>query len=113
MDRQVSKNQEIPVLYESENIVVFDKPAGLLVIQSPRKESKTLLSLVNAELTRGEQTVRLYPCHRLDRDTSGAIMFAKGKRYQKIMMEMFLSFLTGLLTVALHSRLRVILLTVF
>jgi len=32
---------------------------------------------------------RLYPCHRLDRDTSGAIVFAKGKKNQKVMMDVF------------------------
>ena len=37
----------------------------------------------------GFQGGRLHPCHRLDRDTSGVILFAKGKKNQKIMMEAF------------------------
>lgn len=83
--------QDNPVrkLYEDACYVVFDKPAGLLVIPTPKKETHTLIHLVNERQASGEGTQRLYPCHRLDRETSGAILFAKGKRHQKLMMEAF------------------------
>src|SRR3989338_4109846 len=75
----------IKVLYEDDQLVVFDKPAGVLVIPSPRKETNTLFGLVNSGLT----LHKLHPCHRLERETSGAIIFAKGKQNQQLMMEQF------------------------
>ncbi len=77
----------IRVLYEDDIVVVFDKPSGLLTIPSPHQEKHTLLSLVNEQC--GSQDYQLHVCHRLDRETSGAIMFAKGKAHQQVMMEAF------------------------
>ena len=78
----------IAVLYEDDDYVVFEKPAGLLVVPSPKKEKNTLLTRVNRQFP-SEKEFRLYPCHRLDRDTSGVILFAKGEENQRIMMQEF------------------------
>lgn len=75
----------IQVLYEDDYLIVFDKPSGVLVIPSPKKETNTLSDLVNANAT----SYKLHPCHRLDRDTSGVIIFAKGKQNQQLMMQEF------------------------
>jgi 23S rRNA pseudouridine1911/1915/1917 synthase len=84
--RQAS--QPIPKLFEDEWYVVFDKPARLVVIPTPHGESRTLTSIVNEQF-RKEGLPKLHPCHRLDRDTSGAIIFAKGKQNQQRMMDLF------------------------
>jgi 23S rRNA pseudouridine1911/1915/1917 synthase len=76
-------------LYENDRCIVFDKPAGLLVIPSPRKEKYTLESIVNEQYAPGDGSWQLHPCHRLDQDTSGCILFAKGKRNQQLLMELF------------------------
>lgn len=68
----------IPVVYEDEWLLVVDKPSGLLTIPTPKKETRTLTSILN-----------FYPCHRLDRETSGLIIYAKFKSAQKKMMEEF------------------------
>lgn len=78
----------IKVLYEDDDYIVFDKPSGLLVIPSPEGEKRTLVQLVN-EQHGPSASGRLYPCHRLDRDTSGAIIFAKGKKRQQLLMREF------------------------
>lgn len=77
------------ISYEDEHLIIVDKPAGLLVIPTPKNETNTLTHLLNRQLdSRGIQ-VNAYPCHRLDRDTSGLIVYAKGKKMQKIMMDKF------------------------
>lgn len=58
--------------------MVVDKPPGLLTIATPKKEEYTLSSLLNA-----------YPAHRLDRETSGLILFAKTKSIQQRLMDEF------------------------
>lgn len=80
----------IPIIYEDEWLLVVDKPGGLLVIPSPKKESRTLTNILNADLEqRGISSYRLHPCHRLDRETSGLIIYAKGKSMQKKLMQEF------------------------
>ena len=82
-------SKPIKVLYEDDYFVVFDKPAGLLVIPTPKKEKNTLVNIVNAQYSVSQNDAKLHPCHRLDRDTSGVIIFAKGKRNQQLMREEF------------------------
>lgn len=83
-----SKNP-VKILYEDDHYVVFDKPSGLLVIPTPKNERNTLVNIVNQRCDSSGAQARLHPCHRLDRDTSGVILFAKGKHPQKLMMEIF------------------------
>ena len=79
----------VTILYEDELCVVFDKPAGLLVIPTPKNEASTLTNFVNHQMCDEHASWRLHPCHRLDRETSGAIIYAKGKKAQKTMMDLF------------------------
>ncbi|MFH1189849.1 MAG: RluA family pseudouridine synthase [Candidatus Omnitrophota bacterium] len=76
-------------VYEDAQLIVIDKPSGMLVIPTPRKETDTLTDLVNADLDERGIEVNAYPCHRLDRETSGLIVYAKGKSVQQAMMEEF------------------------
>ena len=90
------------IIYEDEWLIVVDKPSGMLVIPTPKKETNTLTDLLNRELdlrgvganacpTARETHAgrRAHPCHRIDRETSGLIVYAKGKATQAAMMEEF------------------------
>jgi len=79
----------IPIVYEDEWLLVLNKPSGLLTIPTPRNESRTLSSILNEDLKNKGLSYRVHPCHRLDRETSGLIIYAKGKSMQKKMMEEF------------------------
>ena len=77
---------QIPILYEDADCLVFNKPSGLLVIPTDKNEDRTLVNLVNdQQRAKGN----LYPAHRLDRDTTGVILFAKGKEIQEKLMQFF------------------------
>ena len=76
-------------MYEDESCVVFNKPAGLLVIPTPKNEKNTLVNIVNHQYALRMKAAHLHPCHRLDRETSGVIILAKTKRAQQMMMELF------------------------
>ena len=86
---RIGKEKLIKVLYEDEAYIVFDKPAGLLVIPTPKNEPNTLVNIVNHQYAAAEGVPKLHPCHRLDRETSGVIVFAKGKHHQQLLMEAF------------------------
>jgi len=77
------------IVYEDEQLIVVDKPSGMLVIPTPKKETNTLTDLLNRELDGRGIQANAYPCHRLDRETSGLIVYAKGKSVQQMMMEEF------------------------
>ena len=76
----VSEDIPVPVVFEDEHLLVVDKPAGLVVHPGAGNRSGTL---VNALLSRGieggEDPERPGVVHRLDRDTSGLMVLAKGE----------------------------------
>jgi 23S rRNA pseudouridine1911/1915/1917 synthase len=79
----------IPIIYEDDWLLVLDKPPGLLTIPTPKNESRTLTSILNDDAKEKNLPYRLHPCHRLDRDTSGLIIYGKGKSVQEKMMQLF------------------------
>lgn len=79
----------IPVVYEDNWFLVVDKPAGLLTIPTPKQKRHTLTNILNAQYQKKGVSFRLHPCHRLDRQTSGLIIYAKGKAMQKKMLDLF------------------------
>ncbi|MGE5309415.1 MAG: RluA family pseudouridine synthase [Deltaproteobacteria bacterium] len=78
----------IPVIYDDNWLMVVDKPSGLLSVPAPGKGRRTLVSILNEE-ARPPETPPLLPCHRLDRETSGLIVFAKGKETEELMADLF------------------------
>ena len=79
----------LPILYEDETLLVVDKPAGLLAVPlGRRKESESAYSLVADHLgPRGRRTP--FIVHRIDRDTSGIVVFAKTARAQQAIKNQF------------------------
>ena len=66
-------SEPLPLLYRDDALVVVNKPSGLLVHRSPidRHETRFAVQLLRDQLGR-----RVYPVHRLDKGTSGALVFA-------------------------------------
>lgn len=80
--------RQVETLYNDGSFYVFNKPSGLVVIPAPG-ETKTLTDVVSAQHPAKENEGPLHPCHRLDRDTTGVILFARGKKNQQILMNEF------------------------
>lgn len=87
--KAMTSNKRYAIIYEDDQLIVVDKPSGMLTIPTPKAETNTLTDLVNHDLDKRNITVNAYPCHRLDRETSGLIIYAKGKAIQQRMMEEF------------------------
>jgi 23S rRNA pseudouridine1911/1915/1917 synthase len=79
----------IPILYEDQWLLIVDKPAGLLTVPTPQGERRTLTSILNDDAVQRREGYRLYPCHRLDRETSGVIIYAKGAQARDKMADAF------------------------
>lgn len=65
---------ELSIIYEDDHFLAINKPAGLLVHKTRIAEEKKLFAL---QLLRDQVGYRVYPLHRLDRPTSGVLLFAK------------------------------------
>ena len=83
------KNKNLRIIFEDDCLIVVSKPSGMLVIPTPKQEKHTLTSLLNDMLKERGLDIGAHPCHRLDRETSGLIIYAKGKKNQQIVMEQF------------------------
>lgn len=67
---------DLTILYRDEYYVAVHKPAGLLVHRSPLDKHETVFCL---QLLRNQIGQKVYPCHRLDKPTSGVLLFALNK----------------------------------
>lgn len=69
------------ILYEDRDVIVIDKPAGLLTTHTRAKETNTAEEILNDYVRKGQRRSRnrVWLVHRLDRETSGVMMFAKSE----------------------------------
>lgn len=72
--------KEINVIYEDSNIIIADKPAQIEVVGN-----NSLTTLLKSQLN----LQYLEPCHRLDRNTMGLILFAKNQEALNILLDKF------------------------
>jgi len=74
-------NNNVDIIYEDENIAIINKPSGIEVFGDNSLTTR-LFNYYSSEV---------FPCHRLDRNTSGIILFAKNKEALNILLEKFKS----------------------
>jgi 23S rRNA pseudouridine1911/1915/1917 synthase len=65
------------IVFEDDDILVVDKPAGLLTSTVPRERRPTLLAAVREYVKQQDRDARIGLIHRLDRDASGLLIFSK------------------------------------
>lgn len=81
-----------PILYEDGELLVIHKPAGLLSVATDTQKSRTAYRLTADHLRARDPRARLYVVHRLDRDTSGVLLFAKDPELKETLQESWNSF---------------------
>ena len=77
-------NDDIKIVYEDQNIIVVDKPANLLTISTLNEKEKTLYHIVSDYLKKKNKNSKTFIVHRLDKETSGIVMFAKSEKTKKL-----------------------------
>lgn len=77
-DRVEPKSRKLGfIVFEDADILVVNKPTGLLTSTGPRETRKTLLQMLREYLEVSDARARLGLIHRLDRDASGLLVFSK------------------------------------
>ena len=83
------KPSRIEILHEDHDLIIVNKPAGLLSVPIPKTQAPNLLDILNESLARkGEKAITV---HRIDRYTSGAVVFAKHSEAHRRLVKQFLS----------------------
>jgi tRNA pseudouridine32 synthase/23S rRNA pseudouridine746 synthase len=81
--RQPTKHQPrgLTILHEDRDVIVVEKPCGLLTIGTDRDKTRTAHSILNEYVRKGDPRSRnrVYIVHRLDRETSGILIFARSE----------------------------------
>jgi 23S rRNA pseudouridine1911/1915/1917 synthase len=81
-------SRELQVLYEDDAIIALNKPAKLLAVPAENSSVPSALSLLSTELKRKRQ--RAFVVHRIDRYTSGILLFAKSWPDREALVRQFL-----------------------
>src|SRR5262249_34813161 len=67
----------IHVVYEDDAVIVVEKPAGLLTMATDKEKSRTVYELLRESANRKRPAEKIFIVHRLDREASGLLVFAK------------------------------------
>ncbi len=82
--------QRFGITFEDQHLIVVEKPAGLLTVETSRGGEETLFGDLGRYLSRGPRITRPpFVVHRLDRDTSGILVFGKTRRIADALIEQF------------------------
>lgn len=73
-----------PILYEDEHLIVVNKPAKLLSVANDKEKTRTAYHLVTDYVKARRVDDRIFVLHRLDRDTSGVLMFARDSETKEL-----------------------------
>lgn len=77
------KHPKVKIVFEDDYLVVIEKSEGLLAVATDeKKEEITAYSILSNYLKKRDPRNRLFVVHRIDRETSGLIMYAKTKEVQ-------------------------------
>ncbi len=79
--------EKLHILYQDREVIAINKPAGLLSVSTASENKNHALALLRNQLLRGKSQVKLWPVHRLDRDTSGILLFATSKELREAVMD--------------------------
>jgi 23S rRNA pseudouridine1911/1915/1917 synthase len=92
---------KLRIIYEDTYLIVVEKKEGLLTVSTGDNDETTAFSILRNYVKKSSPTNRVYTVHRLDRETSGVLMFAKSREIQLALQENWHQVVTRRVYVAL------------
>ena len=77
--------QGLNIVFEDPYIIIIEKQAGLLSIATATEKEQTAYSILSEHVKKRDPKNKIFVLHRLDRDTSGVMMFAKSEKVQQLL----------------------------
>ena len=81
----MKKKDKLKILYEDKSIIVISKPSNLLTIGTNKEHNNTLYRKISEYVKKQHKSNKIFIVHRLDKDTSGIIIFAKTEQAKRIL----------------------------
>lgn len=81
------KNLPFEIVFEDDHLIVVNKPSGLLTIATEKEKERTLYHIVRDYVISKNPRGRIFIVHRLDKDTSGIVLFAKDEKTKNQLQE--------------------------
>lgn len=81
------KHPLLKLVYEDAYIIVVEKKEGLLSVSTERQKERTAQHILNEYVKRSHRGNRIFVVHRLDRETSGLMMYAKDEKTQNTLRD--------------------------
>lgn len=81
----MNKKDKLNILYEDKYLIAISKPHNLLTIGTAKEKDNTLYRKVSDYVKKQHKSNKIFIVHRLDKDTSGIIVFAKTEQAKRIL----------------------------
>ncbi len=85
----------IKIVFEDASVIVVDKPAGLLTMATGTERSKTVYAALRAHANQKKPPEKIFIVHRLDREASGLLVFAKTVEAKERLQDQFKAHTAG------------------
>jgi len=85
--RAEKKFSAFTIVYEDDQLIVIDKSNGLLSVATQKEKRLTAFSLLSDYVKQADAHGKIFIVHRLDRDTSGLMVFAKNEAIKNLLQE--------------------------
>lgn len=83
--QETKKKVNINIVYEDNDILVINKPNGILTIESDHEKTETAYKLVLEYMSQKDKHTRCFQVHRLDKETSGLLLFTKSYELKELL----------------------------
>lgn len=84
---EISQYRGLTILFEDQFLIVINKQAGLLSMSTSKEHDRTAYGILSDYVKKQKPENKVFIIHRLDRETSGVMMFARSENVQRLMQE--------------------------
>ena len=86
-EKKVTKINTIDIVYEDKDYLVVNKPSGMLTVSTDKEKNRTLYHMVREYVHSKRKNEKIFIVHRLDRETSGLVLFCKNEELRDKIQE--------------------------
>lgn len=85
LEKKPKTEGSVQIVFEDKDVLVVHKKAGFLSVGTEKEKAKTVFSFLNEHVKKEKESNRVYVIHRLDREISGLMLFAKNKKAEAML----------------------------
>lgn len=82
-----NNKRNIEIIYEDDELITINKPSNLLSISTDKEKDNTAYKMVMDYLKQKDKHNKVFVLHRIDKDTSGVLVFAKNEKIKKLLQD--------------------------